>query len=152
MKSGEKKNKSISKEKNFWGKVCEIYTKMWAECHKFSNCSAINLDQLLFNVHIWLKFAKLIKTNTWSHTCQVFGIQQREIQNYVRSKSQSWTFLPLLLLLCLKAHMGRTQSDFHTQILTFLTHKDVSLQKRYSIANHPIHIYSKFSRLQILWM
>lgn len=49
------------KGNNFWGKDCEIYTKSrMPEIQQLY--SDINLDHLLFNVHIWLKSAKPIET------------------------------------------------------------------------------------------
>lgn len=81
MKSGKKKNKNILKENNFWGKVCEIYIKMWAECHKFNNFILTQTWINCFSIYTlgWslLNSLRPMLTNTRSHTCKVFSIKQR---------------------------------------------------------------------------
>lgn len=80
IKAGKYTMKSVlcrMKENHFQGEVCKIYTKIWAECHRFSNYSGTKLGQQLLNIYVWLTSAKLIKTyadyNTYSCyvTCSV---------------------------------------------------------------------------------
>lgn len=74
MKSGEKKNKNILKENNFWEKFCEIDAKMWVKCHKFRNFILTQTWISCFWMYTFgsslLNSLRTMLTNTWSHTCK----------------------------------------------------------------------------------
>lgn len=77
LRRQKRKNKSLLKENHFQVKACKIHTQKWAQWHQFINSTLTQkCDHQLFNIYVWLKSTKVIKTSADHNmfSCCVFKV------------------------------------------------------------------------------